>query len=175
MKILLSLLLTTLLCSCAALPPSPPPELRDDGSLWDLRIKRDRQLLFSGLLTVEEKDRYLQIAVLDSSGITVMTGRLDRQGELEVFHCLAPARENNLPDFLGKSLGRIFYQDFDRNCFSDEETITCRSGFWPLSLWTARYFSNNEDRITEIELHSPGADLILEKIKSKESPITTVK
>lgn len=172
MKILPILLLTALLCSCAAKPPVPPPEIQGNSTLWDLKIRHNKQLLFSGLLTTEEKNRYLQIAVLDSSGITVMTGRLDQEGELEVFRCLAPARENNLPDFLGKSLGRIFYQDFGRNCVSDKKTVTCRSGFWPLSLWTVRYFSNNEDRVTEIVLHKPGVDLILEKIKSKEQNIT---
>lgn len=176
MKILFNALLLIIFCGCTQLKPAAAPDFKQlDHSLWDLKITHHEKTVFSGLLILKEKDKHMQTAVLDASGITIMTGRFTGEGEMEVFHCLAPARKHDLPGFLGPALAFIFYQAPDRECFQDDKYITCHSGFLPFSLWTVSYFCNNDNRKnnmkngkTEIILDTPGADLMIDKIRQTE-------
>ncbi|MFO7760475.1 MAG: hypothetical protein ACQES8_08180 [Thermodesulfobacteriota bacterium] len=165
MKILLKILILTIFSGCASLPPTSPPDFQQNHTLWYLRITHHKQTLFSGLLSLKKRGEYLRTVVLDTTGITIMTGRLDEHGKIKVCRCLAPARDHDLPGLLGPALARIFYQTPGQDCFLKKKTVDCRSGLWPLSLWKVSYFSKNKNSTVKIVHRAPGADIVLRLIE----------
>ena len=108
---ILVLLLTEITgCSCKKFQPISsdyPSSPAATSSLWKLRIQRHDTTLFSGLIALHPDQNGMKVILLDPTGITLLSGRLQNK-RLRIDSTLIPSRYRLLPKLLAKSLSAFF-------------------------------------------------------------------
>lgn len=116
MKVLFSCVLLPflafLLVSCGAgsaphLPSAAEKKEQGPDGVYHCRLTAGRQVRFSGLLGLGQRDGSLQYRLLDSSGITLLAGEVFAEHE----SCEGPLAKTQLKDVLPRALRRIFWME----------------------------------------------------------------
>ncbi len=129
-------------------------------SLWRLTIGDQDKPEYTGLLALRDSGDMLDLVLLDSTGIKLLSQRIYPDGEIEIQSAVPLVKEKGLPAFLGKGLSRIFQHD-EKNaaqpCYRDVLVKKCfgedskgrlvKSGhIGPFKLWSAEYFINKDKK-----------------------------
>ncbi len=181
-RIVLYLVVSAQLFGCSAqdMRPFPriPAALSTSESLWQVRIEHWRKERFSGLLALRKAGEDIGVVLLDSTGIKLMEAVVSRDRAPRIIYAMHAIREHNLPDYLCRSLQRIFHVEPDgqpcsrawlyslcRYALTSEHGIK-RAGYGPVVLWKVDFFtdsSNADPMVRSIRYSSwPGPKLKLE-------------
>ena len=151
MKLLIYLLLTISLVACGQLDIIGTSNFHgpaDNQQLMRVVVEKSDGG-FSGLLALTFQNGDLDYKLLDSSGITLLSGGITKAGEQQIQRVIGPLKESQLPQFLGDSLAAIYYgpelkigcqrQGLWENCFEHQGQNTVKRRFWgPFLLTTVR-------------------------------------
>lgn len=147
MKTLPLLTLVLLFCifaGCSVVMPlkdSSNAGFPGDEALWRIRLKNGEDTVFAGILAMKKEGVGQYISLLDSSGIKLFDGYLEPEGRVRVANALPSVREKGLPDFIGRSLFRIFQQDPGAGkCYEKIVKTICRRASDPdMSIVAAKF------------------------------------
>jgi len=158
---LAGLILAAFLSGCATHLMSVPAGLKllpDEPTLWKLSLERGDRPLYTGLLILKRDADGERLVLLDSTGIKLLEERVTGRGEVVGIKALPQVADRGLPQFLGRSIYRLFMTD------APEAGEACRPqttgelclGFDPAGrlvkirswghfvLWWGKYSINNE-------------------------------
>jgi hypothetical protein len=127
-----------------------------DESIWKLTIEKWGSERFTGLLAVRTLGPDFHVVLLDATGIKLLETKVTQGSDVTVVFALKPVRDRGLPEYLSRSISRIFYamsRDVDcsrhgliRICkkkpASDKERKEARFG--PFLIWSVDYFYSEE-------------------------------
>ncbi len=158
---LTGLILAALLSGCAS-HLSPPPAglelLPAEPTLWKLSLARGDRTLYAGLLLLSRVEVGERLILLDSTGIKLLEEQVTGAGEVIGIKALRPVADRGLPDFLGRSIYRLFLtvppesgeicrpQGLGELCLGlDPAGRLIKIRRWgPFVLWEGDYSINNE-------------------------------
>ncbi|CAG36572.1 hypothetical protein [Desulfotalea psychrophila] len=146
-KIILFLVLLGLSGCASSIPPMDLEEGAESPLLYSIRIYRGDEVRFSGILVLQSTGTPLSYALLDSTGVTLLSAEIDEQGQQNMESRQGPLKDSHLPTLLATSLYRIFFahaaaSDCQADIFSfyrETEMGRRRACYLgPLSLWSVQ-------------------------------------
>lgn len=144
------------LAGCVGTRPLMAPRSREiiREGLWEIRLMRGKHELFSGLLVLGKEDGLLPYQLLDATGISLLTAKVDRNGNIEVISRLPLVGEKGLPRFIGKGLQRIMFDPGTRSYSVEcEDHVMRKEKNWAgIALWKADYTVNARGVVTAVSL-----------------------
>lgn len=136
--------------------------------LMKIRIKQWGNTRFSGLLVLQNHSTEVYYILLDATGVKLLEARVEKNGDYEIIRASGPVKDTQMPDFLAKSLQRIYLIEPDtapcsRNMLlwlcmeesADQHMIKyARAG--PFTIWSVdyKYDSNSTDWL-EVSMSLP--------------------
>ena len=158
-----ALFIISTLCGCSPMMSRVNNDqmLPTGRSLWQLTIGNPETPRFTGLLALRESAESMDVVLLDSTGIKLLSERIESGGEIAVQSAVQLVKEKGLPEYLGNGLYRIFQFGNGKDdalcsqtfllstCFGeDTEGRLVKSGhFGPFQLWSVEYFIKKESDV----------------------------
>ena len=134
-------------------------KINNETQLLKIRIKQWGNTRFSGLLVLQKHSSEIYYILLDATGVKLLEARLEKKGNYEIIRASGPIKNTQLPDFLAKSLHKIYFIEPDtepcsRNMLlwlcmeeSADRHIIKYAKAGPFTLWSVdyKYDSNSTD------------------------------
>jgi hypothetical protein len=127
-----------------------------DEYLWKLTIEKWGSERFTGLLAVRTLSPDFHLVLLDATGIKLLETVISNKSDVRVVSAVKAMRDRGLPEYLSRSISRIFHtmsgdvhcsrHGFIRICkkkpASDRERKEARFG--PFLIWCVDYFYSED-------------------------------
>lgn len=186
-NIVAGFVLLGLVCAASCSLPVKHGGIRQEGTtgetqLMKIRIKQWGNTRFSGLLVLQNHSTEVYYILLDATGVKLLEARVEKNGDYEIIRASGPVKDTQMPDFLAKSLQRIYLIEPDtapcsRNMFfwlcleesADQHMIKyARAG--PFTIWSVdyKYDSNSTDWL-EVSMSLPWFGVKLTLIRVNHS------
>ncbi|MBM9519739.1 hypothetical protein JWG39_07875 [Desulforhopalus vacuolatus] len=94
--------------------------------LYSIQISQKKKIRFSGILATRGKGKSLSYALLDPTGITLLSATITEDARSSTKYMAAKLGESPLPELLTSSLYRIF--------FSQSSQMKCKQGLFSFSV-----------------------------------------
>jgi len=151
-------------------------ETTGETQLMKIRIKQWGNTRFSGLLVLQKHSADVYYILLDATGVKLLEARVEKNGDYEIIRASGPIKDTQMPNFLAKSLQRIYLIEPDtapcsRNMLlwlcieeSSDRHIIKYAQAGPFTTWSVDYkYDNNSTDWHEASMSIPwlGVKLIL--------------
>ena len=184
MRLLFSVLLLITIAACSVKEMPPFPEMRrtlaDRESLWQMRLEHRGRERFSGILALRSEENNIRMVLLDSTGIKLMEAVVGGNHKFEVVYAMKIVQDHNLPEYLCRSLEKIFLETPDelpcsggwlyrlcRYAVSDGHGRK-RASWGPIPLWKVDFLVDTSHPLTMkravLDSPWPGPKLILDML-----------
>ncbi len=113
------LLCALIMAGCSLPRQTMAPAILPDGEsmLYQIRLSRWSEPRFSGLLALRHGADGFYYALLDATGVTLLSARVGGDGEHHLLKAYGPFQESSLPGLLSKALFRILIaQPLEQPC-----------------------------------------------------------
>ena len=180
-NIVAGFMLLSLICTVSCSLPAKHAEIRQERTnretqLLKIRIKQWGNTRFSGLLVLQKHSAEIYYILLDATGVKLLEARVEKNGDYEVIRASGPVKDTKMPDFLAKSLHKIYFIEPDtapcgRNMLlwlcmekSADRHIIKYAQAGPFTLWSIdyKYDNNSTDWFkVSMSIHWLGVKLIL--------------
>ena len=154
--------------------------------LMKIRIKQWGNTRFSGLLVLQNHSTEVYYILLDATGVKLIEARVKKNGDYEIIRASGPVKDTQMPNFLAKSLQRIYLIEPDtapcsRNMLlwlcleesADQHMIKyARAG--PFTIWSVDYkYDSNLTSWHKASMSIPwlGVKLILKRVNYSDKEI----
>lgn len=112
-NIVAGFVLLVLVCAASCSLPVKHGGIRQEGTtgethLMKIRIKQWGNTRFSGLLVLQNHSTEVYYILLDATGVKLLEARVEKNGDYEIIRASGPVKDTQIPDFLAKSLQRIY-------------------------------------------------------------------
>ncbi len=147
--------------------------------LLKIRIKQWGNTRFSGLLVLQKHSAEVYYILLDATGVKLLEARVEKNGNYEIIRASGPVKDTQMPNFLAKSLQKIYIIEPDtapcsRNMLlwlcleeSADRHMTKYAQAGPFTIWSVDYkYDNNLTSWHKASMSIPwlGVKLILIRI-----------
>lgn len=186
-NIVAGFVLLGLVCAASCSLPVKHGGIRQEGTtgethLMKIRIRQWGNTRFSGLLVLQNHSTEVYYILLDATGVKLLEARVEKNGDYEIIRASGPVKDTQMPDFLAKSLQRIYLIEPDtapcsRNMLlwlcleesADRHMIKyARAG--PFTLWSVDYkYDNNSTDWLEVSMSLPWFGVKLTLIRVNHS------
>lgn len=190
-NIVAGFVLLGLVCAASCSLPVKHGGIRQEGTtgetqLMKIRVKQWGSTRFSGLLVLQKHSAEVYYILLDATGVKLIEARVEKNGDYEIIRTSGLVKDTQMPDFLAKSLQRIYLIEPDtapcsRNMLlwlcleesADQHMIKyARAG--PFTTWSVDYkYDSNSTSWHEASMSIPwlGVKLILIRVNYSDKEI----